>query len=80
MKKEGITLSVTHQGDTQKIEGKSIFGVVVQEENIKTIAVGMINGVDMISAYLQLKELLKILEDEPTVHKYIKNTSEGETS
>lgn len=80
MKKDGITLSVTHQGDTQKIVGRSIFGVVVQEENIKTIAVGMINGVDMISAYLQLKELLKILEDEPTVHKYIKNTSEGATS
>ena len=80
MKKDGITLSVTHQGDTQKIEGNSIFGVVVQGENIKTIAVGIVNGVDMISAYLQLKVLLKILEDEPTVHTYIKHTSEGETS
>lgn len=80
MKKDGIIVSVTHNGETKEFEGSSIFAILVQEENVKTIAVGKVNGLDLVSAYLQLKELLKLLEDELPVHKYIKNTSEGATS
>ena len=72
-----VKLEIRDFGVNQKIEGYGAFGVIIDGESAKGFAIANCSGLDMICAYMQLKKIVKKMEESEAIQMYLADKKEA---
>ena len=72
-----VKLEIKDDGVKKELEGYGAFGVIIDEENARGFMVAKCSGIDMLCAYLELKKIVKKMEESEAIQIYLADKKEA---